>query len=93
MANNTVPTKVKERVNWPITILLMIGTLTVLFPLYMAVVIAFKDPSEMTNDIAGILSLPATWSLDNFIEAIQVTDFFHSFLNSLIITVVAASPS
>ena len=79
MANNTVPEKVRERVNWPITILLMVGTLTVLFPLYMAVVIAFKDPSEMTNDIAGILSLPSTWSLDNFIEAIQVTDFFHSF--------------
>ena len=78
MANNTVPTKVKERVNWPVTILLMIGTLTVLFPLYMAVVIAFKDPSEMTNDIAGILSLPATWSLDNYIEAIQVNDFFNT---------------
>ena len=43
----------------------------------------------MTNDIAGILSLPSTWSLDNFIEAIQVTDFFNSFLNSLIITVAA----
>ena len=89
MANNSVPAKVKERVNWPITILLIIGTLTILFPLYMAVVIAFKDPTEMTNDIAGILSLPSNWSLDNFIEAIQVTDFFHSFMNSLIITVVA----
>ena len=75
MANNTVPTKVKERVNWPITILLIVGLITIIFPLYMAVVIAFKDPSEMTNDIAGILSLPSTWSLDNFIEAIQVTDF------------------
>ena len=73
MANNTVPTKVKERVNWPITILLIVGLITIIFPLYMAVVIAFKDPSEMTNDIAGILSLPSTWSLDNFIEAIQVT--------------------
>ena len=81
--------KVKERVNWPITILLIIGLITIIFPLYMAVVIAFKDPSEMTNDIAGILSLPSTWSLDNFIEAIQVTDFFRSFMNSLIITVVA----
>ena len=58
MANNTVPTKVKERVNWPITILLIIGLITIIFPLYMAVVIAFKDPSEMTNDIAGILSRP-----------------------------------
>ena len=89
MANNTVPAKVKERVNWPITILLIVGLITIIFPLYMAVVIAFKDPSEMTNDIAGILSLPSTWSLDNFIEAIQVTDFAHSFMNSLIITVAA----
>ncbi len=85
--------KVKERVNWPVTILLIIGLITIIFPLYMAVVIAFKDPSEMTNDIAGILSLPSTWSLDNFIQAIQVTDFFHSFLNSLIITVVAVVAS
>ena len=41
------------KVNWPITILLIIGCLTVFFPLYMAVIIAFKQPSEMTNDIAG----------------------------------------
>ena len=80
---------VKERVNWPVTILLVIGLITIVFPLYMAVVIAFKDPSEMTNDIAGILSLPSTWSLDNFIEAMRVTDFFRSFMNSLIITVAA----
>ena len=89
MANNATSKKVKERVSWPITILLMLGTLTVLFPLYMTVIIAFKDPSEMTNDIAGALALPSSWSLDNFIQAIQVTDFFHSFLNSLIITVCA----
>ncbi len=85
--------KVKERANWPVTILLIIGLITIIFPLYMAVVIAFKDPTEMTNDIAGILSLPSHWSLDNFIEAIQVTDFFNSFLNSLIITVVAVVAS
>ena len=29
------------KVNWPITILLIIGCLTVFFPLYMAVIIAF----------------------------------------------------
>ena len=81
--------KVKEWVNWPVTILLIVGLITIVFPLYMAVVIAFKDPSEMTNDIAGILSLPSTWSLDNFIEAMRVTDFFRSFMNSLIITVAA----
>ena len=35
-------TKVKERVNWPVTILLILGLITVIFPLYLTVVIAFK---------------------------------------------------
>ena len=48
----------KERINWPVTILLITGLITVIFPLYMTVVIALKKPSEMTNDVAGILSLP-----------------------------------
>lgn len=78
--------KVKERVNWPITILLILGLVTVAFPLYMTVVIAFKQPSEMTNSISGILSLPKSWSLANFKEAMEVTDFWRSLLNSIIIT-------
>lgn len=90
MATKDISAKrVRERANWPVTILLMVGTLTVLFPLYMTVVIAFKDPTEMTNDVAGALALPSSWSLDNFIQAIQVTDFFRSFMNSLVITVCA----
>ena len=55
--------KVKAKVNWPITALLIAGLITVAFPLYMTIVIAFKKPSEMTNDVAGILSLPKSWSL------------------------------
>ena len=43
----------KERVNWPLTILLILGLITVAFPLYMTIMIAFKQPSEMTNSIAG----------------------------------------
>ena len=53
----------------------------------MTIVIAFKSPSEMTNDIAGALSLPNSWSLDNFIEAMKVTNFWHSLANSLLITI------
>lgn len=75
-----------QRVNWPVTILLILGSLTIFFPLYMAIVIAFKSPSEMTNDIAGILSLPSAFRLDNFTEAMRVTDFWHSLGNSLLIT-------
>lgn len=44
----------------------------------MAVIIAFKQPSEMTNDIAGALAFPKTWSFANFSEAMKVTDFWHS---------------
>lgn len=69
-----------------ITILLILGCVTILFPLYMTIIIAFKSPSEMTNDINGALSLPQSFSLDNFAEAMRVTDFWHSLGNSVIIT-------
>ncbi|MCH5268353.1 MAG: carbohydrate ABC transporter permease [Lachnospiraceae bacterium] len=72
--------------NWSITILLILGVSTVLFPLYMTIVIAFKQPSEMTNSISGILSLPKSWSLSNFSDAMEVTDFWNSLGNSLFIT-------
>ena len=45
--------KEKKKTNWVLTIVLILGTVTVFFPLYMAVIIAFKKPSEMTNDVAG----------------------------------------
>lgn len=76
------------KTNKVLTVLLIIGTVTVFFPLYMAVIIAFKKPSEMTNDVAGALSLPKSWSFANFTEAMQVTDFWHSLGNSLLITLV-----
>lgn len=81
-------TSTVEKTNWPVTILLIIGCLTVFFPLYMAIMIAFKKPTEMTNDIAGALGLPSSWSLSNFAEAMEVTDFWHSLGNSLLITVI-----
>ncbi len=68
------------------TILLVLGCVTILFPLYMTIIIAFKSPSEMTNDINGALSLPQSFSFDNFAEAMRVTDFWHSLGNSIIIT-------
>lgn len=69
-----------------LTILLVLGCVTILFPLYMTIIIAFKSPSEMTNDINGALSLPQSFSFDNFAEAMRVTDFWHSLGNSIVIT-------
>lgn len=85
--------KAERKTNWVLTVVLILGTLTVFFPLYMAIIIAFKQPSEMTNDIAGALSFPAHWSLDNFREAMVVTDFWHSLGNSLLITLATIALS
>ncbi|MEY8427066.1 carbohydrate ABC transporter permease [Lachnospiraceae bacterium 46-15] len=79
---------VKKKTNWPVMIFLILGLITIVFPLYMTIVIALKQPSEMTNSISGILSLPKTWSLSNFREAMKVTDFWHSLANSLLITAI-----
>lgn len=69
-------------------ILLILGLSTIAFPLYMTIVIAFKQPSEMSNTISGILSLPKHWSFSNFSEAMEITDFWRSLGYSLLITLV-----
>ena len=80
--------KAKENIkaNWPVMVLLILGLYTIIFPLYMTIVIAFKNPSDMTTTISGILSLPKDWSLDNFRQAMEITDFWHSLGYSLLIT-------
>ena len=81
---------IKQKLNpaWLPMLLLILGLSTIAFPLYMTIIIAFKQPSEMSNTISGILSLPKHWSLDNFREAMEVTDFWHSLGYSLLITLV-----
>ena len=86
MVNVTKSKKVKEKTNIPVTILLAIGALTILFPLYITILVAFKSPDQMTTDVVGLLSLPTTWNLNNFREAIATTNFPVVLLNSLLIT-------
>lgn len=75
------------KTNWVLTIVLILGTVTVFFPLYMALIIAFKDPAEMSNSVSGALTLPSSLSFANFKEAMIVTDFWNSLGNSLFITI------
>ena len=86
-------TSTVEKSNKWVMVLLILGLSTIIFPLYMTVVIAFKQPSEMTNSISGILSLPKVWSLNNFREAMEVTDFWNSLKNSLLISVLTVGLS
>lgn len=74
----------RKKTSWLITTLLILGSLFILFPLYLAVTIAFKTPQEMAGTL---LSLPQSWSFDNFIQAIEMTDFFSALKNSAFVSV------
>lgn len=83
MKQNTV--KVKERYNWPVTILLIIGiVLVILLPLYMALMIAIKDPTDMNN----ILVTAKENQTSELCRAWVMTNFPRKFLNTAFITVV-----
>ena len=76
---------VKVKYNWPMTILLIaLAVVFILGSLYIAVLIAIKDPSEMAN----VLSFPKKLRLQNFADAWVMTDYPRKFMNTLFITVV-----
>lgn len=73
------------RTNWVATILLFV--LAVLFiagPIYMTIVIALKDPSDMVN----VLSWPQKIRWENFSDAWKMTDYPRKFANTFFITIV-----
>ncbi|MGI8314141.1 carbohydrate ABC transporter permease [Halobacillus mangrovi] len=74
----------KGKKNWLVTTLLIVGTLLVLLPLYLTITISLKTPEEMSG---SLLSLPNEWRFQNFVDAVQVTDFFGALLNSTLVTV------
>ncbi|KAA0546311.1 carbohydrate ABC transporter permease [Bacillus sp. BGMRC 2118] len=73
----------RKGINWTATSLLLFGSLLILFPLYLTITIAFKTPPEMAGNL---LTLPKSWSFDNFIQAIEMTNFFNALKNSFIVT-------
>ncbi len=73
----------RKKLNIPVTILLIIGTIFILFPLYITVVNAFKTPQETAQ---SILALPQMFGFGNFTRAIELTNFFNAFTNSFYIT-------
>ncbi len=75
----------KTKSNWPLTILLGLGSIMILLPLYMTVSIALKNPKELAD---SLFSLPVGLHFENFANAIEATNFFNAFKNSALITVV-----
>ncbi|BBI31162.1 carbohydrate ABC transporter permease [Cohnella abietis] len=72
--------------NWGVTLLIALGSVLILIPLYMTISIALKNPEEMAN---SVFSLPIGLHFENFANAIEATNFFGALKNSTIITVVA----
>ena len=77
--------KVKEKYNWPMTILLvLLAALFILGPLYIAGMIAIRDPSDMANVIAW----PKVFRFQNFADAWRMTNYPQKFKNTFFITIV-----
>ncbi|AFI63733.1 ABC transporter permease [Bifidobacterium animalis subsp. animalis MCC 1489] len=88
---NTAPAKAEKfrkdrRINWWLTAVVAVFSLTILVPLYFTVVTALKTPAE-----AGSFSLPTSWQWGNFAAASAKVDYPRAALNSAIITVLAVS--
>ena len=59
------------------TVLILLALIVIVFPLYMTVRIAIAD--KMPTGLE-IFSLPETWDFANFLEAMEATQFFTSFM-------------
>ncbi|WP_067851514.1 carbohydrate ABC transporter permease [Alicyclobacillus mali (ex Roth et al. 2021)] len=70
-------------VNMPAMVVAFVGACVILFPMYMAVVVSFKNPQELAQSVLAWPSLPV-WS--NYPTAMRVTHYFHSLWNSFAIT-------
>ena len=74
-----------RKTNWWATALIAVCSLTVLIPLYLAVVVALKTPEQLTEGTGFELPNPIRW--ENFPEAWERTNFPQALANTALITV------
>ncbi|WP_442574620.1 carbohydrate ABC transporter permease [Microbacterium sp. F51-2R] len=74
-----------RKTNWWATALIAVCSLTVLVPLYLAVVVALKTPDQLTEGTGFEWPNPVNWG--NFAEAWQRTNFPQALANTAFITV------
>jgi raffinose/stachyose/melibiose transport system permease protein len=86
MSTATLTRRRRPAVNWWLTALLTALALTILIPLYFAVVTALKTPDQLGG--TGF-ALPTEVRWANFADAWRLTDFPTAALNSALITVGA----
>ncbi|WP_243728667.1 carbohydrate ABC transporter permease [Microbacterium sp. BK668] len=73
-----------ERVNWTATIILVLCAITVILPLYVTVMMAFKTSEQAVDGNA--FSLPSPWSIEGFVTAWNLTNFPMGAAMSVLVT-------
>lgn len=74
-----------RKINWWATALIVVCSLTVLVPLYLAVVVALKTPAQLASGTGFEWPSPIRW--ENFSEAWTRTDFPQALTNTALIAV------
>lgn len=72
-------------INWWATAFIVVCSLTVLIPLYLAIVVALKTPDQLASGTGFELPWPIRW--ENFADAWDRTSFPRVLLNTALITV------
>lgn len=67
-------------------ILLVIGSLIIIFPLYLTIITALKHPEESAKNFFGF---PSSLYLGNFVGVFKKANYFMFFRNSVIVTSVS----
>jgi raffinose/stachyose/melibiose transport system permease protein len=76
-----------RRTNWWATALVAVLSLTILVPMYLAVVVALKTPEQLAAGTGFEWPNPVRW--ENFAEAWERTSFPQALLNTSLVTVGA----
>jgi raffinose/stachyose/melibiose transport system permease protein len=83
------PSDDTRKTNWWATALIAVCSLTVLIPLYLAVMVALKTPDQIVTGTG--FEWPTTIRWENFADAWTRTDFPQALLNTALITVGAVA--
>lgn len=75
-----------NRINWWVTAFIAVASLTVLVPLYLAIVVALKTPEQLLNSSG--FEWPSEIRLENFSDAWTAAQFPTALANTGLVTVV-----
>lgn len=75
----------KKNSNWIVYAVLILGTLMIALPFYMALIAAFKTPAE---NMESYFAFPKSLYLGNFIEVLTRPGYFQAVYNTFYITIL-----